>query len=215
MLIEFSVGNFRSFDQAQTLSLCAAKENNLRRNIVRRGTTRLLKVVAIYGANASGKSNLIEAIRFMADFVTTSATNMTLGDKINVSPFRHDQRRGRHPSKFQATFLVGQTRFRYGFTTTSERVHDEWLTRFSGQRTEDLFRREYNPRSGRHHWKFSKATKKVGSVVRARTRDNGLALSRGAELNIAPLKPVFSFFRSLYVSDFSYDWGWLVAEIGR
>ncbi|MCE5269398.1 MAG: AAA family ATPase, partial [Planctomycetaceae bacterium] len=69
MLISFSVENFRSFAEEQTLSLEAAKDDTHRDHVVDRGKFSLLKSIAIYGSNASGKSNLLRAFDFMTRFV--------------------------------------------------------------------------------------------------------------------------------------------------
>ena len=81
MLLEFNVENFRSFKEKQTLSLVASKDKAHEGNLIAGEKQSLLKVAAVYGANASGKSNLVAAIRFMGSFIRRSATKMTQGDK--------------------------------------------------------------------------------------------------------------------------------------
>ncbi len=84
MLIEFKVGNFRSFHEPQTLSLVAGTDAKHPDNLISCGKSNLLKSAAVYGANASGKSNLIKALDLMRAFVRYSATRMNLGDVIPV-----------------------------------------------------------------------------------------------------------------------------------
>jgi len=87
MLIEFRVINFRSFQDEQVLSLVAARDKTtLRRNCTTVGKLRLLKSAGIYGANASGKSNLIKAIGTMKDLVEDSA-GFEPDRELPVTPF--------------------------------------------------------------------------------------------------------------------------------
>lgn len=93
MLIEFSVANYRSIAATQTLSLVAKKDDELKESVCEYslpgiGDVLLSKVCAIYGANASGKSNIFKALHFMRWFVVGSATEIKLDAIINVDPFR-------------------------------------------------------------------------------------------------------------------------------
>src|SRR5262249_34655966 len=126
MLIEFRVGNFRSFDAPQTFSLVASSDTRHPENCIPFGKQRLLKSAAVYGANASGKSNLIKAFDFMRRFVLSSATTMNVGDEIPVVPFQLNPESRRQASFFEAQFVVGEVRYQYGFTATNRRVQDEW-----------------------------------------------------------------------------------------
>src|SRR5437867_3898883 len=116
MLLEFRVGNYRSFHQPQTLSLVAGADDKHAGNLIREEKINLLKVAAMYGANASGKSNLIKALEFMGLFVRDSATHMNLGDKMAVVPFLLDRESRSEPSLFEAIILVDKVRYQYGFT---------------------------------------------------------------------------------------------------
>ena len=90
MLIEFSVKNFLSIRDRQTLSMVASAkdkeppENTIETELPGLKGVRLLKSVAIYGANASGKSNLLEALRFIDMFVGTSAMKLEPDDEIEI-----------------------------------------------------------------------------------------------------------------------------------
>ena len=93
MLIEFSVGNYRSFKEKVTFSMVAAdlvaKDKKLDENnaFAVNKDLQLLKSAAIYGANASGKSNLAKALAFMADFMIDSSRETQSVDEIAVEPF--------------------------------------------------------------------------------------------------------------------------------
>ena len=105
MLIEFRVKNFRSFRDEQVLSLVASNDKSLPNNCTEVGDLKLLRSAAIYGPNASGKSNLVKALLFMRQFVLTSADTQA-GQPIDVARFRLDARCRRETSSFEATFLA-------------------------------------------------------------------------------------------------------------
>ncbi len=217
MLVEFRVSNFRSIKEEQALSLVASSDKTHDSNLIHHEKFDLLKAAAIHGPNASGKSNLIAAIKFMEEFVTYSATRMNQGDKIKgVTPFRLDPDSQNNPSSFEVTVIVGKTRFEYGFSVTPNRIHEEWLTAYPAQRPQRWLERKYNRKDGKTMWVFRGPLKVNSKILRERTRDNGLVLSRGAELNIQPLSELFLWFRNnLLVLDLSEDISWLVQKTAR
>ena len=94
MLVEFRVENFRSLREEQVLSLVASKDKTLQdTHTVSTGlkaAPRVLRSAAIYGANASGKSNLVKALQYMRGVVAESATVIHPGQPFAVQPFRLD-----------------------------------------------------------------------------------------------------------------------------
>ena len=196
MLLEFSVENFRSFREKQTLSLVASKDKAHEGNLIPGEKQSLLKVAAVYGANASGKSNLVTALRFMESFIHRSATTMTQGDKIQGAvPFRLDRECEGEPSSFEVTVVVDGVRYVYGFSVTPERVHDEWLEAYPKGRPRRWFERVLDPETQEPKWTFNKPLKGDQVILKEKTRPNGLVLSRGAELNIAPLSKLYLWVR--------------------
>ena len=143
MIVEFSVKNFRSIKELQTISFVAsglksAEENILvdARNIATDGNMRLLKTVGIYGANASGKSNIIKAIEYFLRAVRSEASSESnLGALYD--PFLYEERGEDTECFFQLVLIVNQKKFRYGFTvrlnpasqekSTREMIGSEWL----------------------------------------------------------------------------------------
>src|SRR6516162_2254804 len=113
MLIEFRISNFRSFAEPQTFSLVASSDTRHPDNCIPFEKLRLLKSAAVFGANASGKSNLIRAINFMRLFVLASATKMNVGDTIQIAPFRLNPESRDQASFFEAAFVVEQVRYQY------------------------------------------------------------------------------------------------------
>jgi uncharacterized protein len=216
MLIEFRIGNFRSFAEPQTFSLVASSDARHPDNCIPFGRLQLLKSAVLYGANASGKSNLITAIDFMRRFVLYSATTMNVGDAIPVVPFQLNPDSRGKASFFEATFVVGEVRYQYGFTATTKRVQDEWLIAYPKGRPQHLLERRYDVETEQTSWAFRGGLKKEETLLKERTRDNGLVLSRGAELNVAPLTTVLLWFRQkMSVLDLSTSPASLLNETAR
>ena len=201
MLIQFSVQNYRSFREEQILSLVAGKDATHPGSLINCGEKfRLSKVASIYGANASGKSNLVKAMKAMERFVLDSATLMNLGDSIEfVSPFRLDGSTVQEPSRFEITLLIEGDIFFYGFSATKERVHDEWLfVQPQGKRISKWLQRSRDKASGVTSWAFRGPLKRDEGLLKEKTRDNGLVLSRAAELNIEAVTPLYLWFHKKF-----------------
>lgn len=121
MIIQFTVENFLSFKEPATLSLAASalKEKQTRSDEIvfeLEGTNlSLLKSAVIYGANASGKSNLVKALDFFKWFVINSSKGVQSGESIRVESFRLNRRTEQEPSYFEAVFADETVQYRYGF----------------------------------------------------------------------------------------------------
>ncbi|HNC98746.1 MAG TPA: AAA family ATPase, partial [Myxococcota bacterium] len=118
MLIEFRVANHRSIREEQALTFAAGRGGDPadgRQRAVAGATEVLLPLAAIYGANASGKSNILAALAFMRDAVADSHRIWVPEGGVPRDPFAWAERST--PSLFELTFLVGGTRFEYGFST--------------------------------------------------------------------------------------------------
>jgi len=195
MLVEFKVGNYRSFREEQTLSLVASKDTELNENCVDQGKLRLLKAVGIYGPNASGKSNLIKALSTMQQMIITQAGP---GEKLPVTPFKLDDKYSKEPSSFEVTFYHGEVRYQYGFTATSERVFDEWLCAYPEGYAQTWFERKFNKKTGKTNWDWkSKKLKGERENLKDKTRDNVLFLSVGAIWNNKQLTTVYEWFSKI------------------
>jgi len=125
MLIEFKVANYRSVKDEQTLSLVASKNRELAdSNTFGSGVfnARLLHSAAIYGPNASGKTNLLLALFMMREIVTESSLEKRRGDDLSVEPFKLDPKSRAEPTEFEVFFVSGGVRYQYGFSATEEYI---------------------------------------------------------------------------------------------
>lgn len=155
MLIDFSVSNFRSFRERQTLSLVAAPrlrriENTFSPDLVSDPIGKLLKVAVIYGPNASGKSNLLLALdtvrRLAADKPSASAR------ELPVTPFRFDANLISEPSEFEVNFIADKTRYRFFVAATRDRIMRERLFVYPKGKENLLYERVFVEGSERYEF---------------------------------------------------------------
>ncbi|MBW2606931.1 MAG: ATP-binding protein [Deltaproteobacteria bacterium] len=198
MLIEFSVTNYRSFLPPQSLTLMAntatelQEENSFVSPVS--NLPRLLRSAVVYGPNAAGKSNLIQAIAFMKRFVLSSAKESQEGEKIDATPFLFKRQSSRGPSEFEVLFIQDGIRYQYGFAVNSERVTGEWLFAYPEGRAQKWFERNYDPETQKDIWYFGPKFTGLRKVWQEATRSNALFLSTAIQLNNEQLKPVFNWF---------------------
>jgi len=202
MLIEFSVGNYRSFKDIVNFSLLAADivgesaDIHLENTFITSNNLKLLKSAAIYGANASGKSNLATAIKFMRWFVMESFQKIQANEKIEVEEFRLSTETEQVPSYFEAVFIIEDKNYIYGFELDKKQVISEWLfyQEINGENIEEkrLFEREQGIFSIESE--FSE-----GKEIEEKTRDNALFISVVAQFNGKISKRILALFQNLYI----------------
>ncbi len=134
MIIAFCVSNYLSIKEELKVSFVATplKETLFEENdTVSLNDTGLCLVrsAVIYGANASGKSNVLKALSFYKRFITDSFKNSQAGEAIDVEGFRLNAATVNKPTVMEATFTDSEYIYRYGFEVDSKQVHAEWLYR--------------------------------------------------------------------------------------
>ncbi len=144
MIKEFSFGNYRSFKEIQSLNMTASKINELSENniIVLNEKQSLLKSKAIYGANASGKSNIVKALVSFIRIIKNSVKDEKALDLIEN--FKLSVETENEPSFFQLIFEINKIQFRYGFEVTNKVIKSEWLFGVPNEREVCYFVRENN-----------------------------------------------------------------------
>lgn len=132
MVIKFSISNYRSIFHIQTLNFRATnlvsedKEID-KRNIAELGANRILKSIGIYGANASGKSNVLRGLSFFRLMVRNSLTSEELS-KSEINPFRQSTEEVEDFGFFEIVLLLDLKKYRYGFTLNANSdIESEWL----------------------------------------------------------------------------------------
>ncbi len=178
MLVEFRVANFRSIREEQALSLVANNsDKSLPDHIIQMELPGLsglhfLKGVALYGANASGKSNVIKALQFVRRLVTTSATRMKPGEEIPVEPFLLDIDSKATASSFEVTFVTKGVRYQFGFAATKTRIVEEYLVAFPKGLPQRWYHRVFNDESNRYDWSEPSSLFKRDGGIQDKTREN-------------------------------------------
>ncbi|MFC2493603.1 MAG: ATP/GTP-binding protein [Prevotella sp.] len=126
MLVNFTVKNYRSFKEERTFSMEASSIEEHEGSVIKAGNQRLLPLTIIYGANSSGKSNLIMALGVMRHVVKESV-RLNESDPLLYDPFALDEISRSAPTLFEAQFIQGENRYRYGFEYTKKEIVSEWL----------------------------------------------------------------------------------------
>lgn len=171
MLINFTVGNYRSFKEKMTLNMEATAIKELKESVVVKDGYKLLPTAVIYGANSSGKSNLLNAIRkFRKIVLHSSKLNST--DKLRVTPFLLNEETAKEPSYFEVELLENGVVYTYGFVADDSKVAEEWLYRKEkgAKKEKCLFVRTEEGIGVTDDYA-------EGKGLEERTRDNGLFLS--------------------------------------
>lgn len=134
MLIQFSFKNYKSFRDEATLDLSAAKMTEFSDRVVLEGNDKILPMAAIYGANASGKSNIYNAFGYMADYVIESFKYGDEEEKFEEyrpTPFLFDSVSNDAESSFEVYFIIpgdkAEKTYNYGFCVDRHGVTEEWL----------------------------------------------------------------------------------------
>jgi hypothetical protein len=194
MLLEFDFSNFRSFAENAKLSLVATNYDRSNRDtLISVSGGYVSKTAAIFGPNASGKSNVLNALQFLISFVNRSI-RMNSGEPIaDATPFRLDPIATNQPCAFKIHFVSNEHRFVYEVSMTYKEVHFESLTRCYAKHDSVIFERRLKAK--RYTWKFEGIPAQIATYLQELTRPNGLVLSKGAEMQVGPIVEAFSWFR--------------------
>lgn len=194
MLIEFRVENHRSLRDEQALTLEAGRigeSSDQRPRLVPGHGEPLLPAAVIYGANASGKSNVLSALAFMREAVILSHRRWEPDGGIPRIAFAWGGNRNRS-SMFEASFLAEGIKYVYGFAVSDEVVEEEWLSAWPNNRKQVWIEREGN------QFKFGDHLKGPNDAVKEVTRSNALFVSAAAQHGHGQLKSLYSWFRRVF-----------------
>ena len=207
MLVQFRFKNFKSFRDEAVLDLSAAKMTEFSERVVSIGGERLLRTAAIYGANASGKSNVYEALLYMSVYVMDS---FNYGDdregfvQYRPIPFLLDSTSAHEESLFEVYFMLpGDSKgkmYHYGFCVNHEGVTEEWLNTKRKTAKEYRFAFYRNEKEGKRELDLSGLPKSGRENVRAALDSRTLIVSLGAKLKVEVCKMVRDWF---LVNEFS------------
>ena len=203
MLVEFRTKNFRSLRDEQVLSLVASTDKTLLDTHALatglKAAPHVLKSAVVYGANASGKSNLVKALQFMRGVVLQSAALQPGQTFDRLQPFKLDAASGSQPTAFEVTFVLGGVRYQYGFAMDAQRIVSEQLLVYKAFKPQRWFERHFDAESGKDVYEFGSGLKGAKNLWEGATRPNALFLSVAVQLNSEALRPVFEWFANRLV----------------
>lgn len=202
MLLQFAVRNFRSFNEEVVLNMMPAKSRIHRDHVVASNDggrkAPALPIAVLYGANASGKSNLLNAIAFAQHLIVNGTR---ANQPIPRMPFLLSSAGRESPSRFEFVFKTEGTVFSYGFCATEHEVGEEWLFATPGKREQRWFERA--TKEGHTEVRFGKSFAPNGNqmqrmnFVAEGTRPNQLFLSEAMERNVQQVAPIMNWFKTL------------------
>ncbi|MBR6068425.1 MAG: ATP-binding protein [Bacteroidales bacterium] len=189
MLLNFTIENYRSFFEKKTVSLQSQKlSEEAKENVTQAFSYNILKTLAVYGANSSGKSNLISAMQAMK-LCVLSSVRLNPNDMLQYEPFLLLKDNNK-PTMFEVSFLKGNWCYRYGFSYTQTEIVDEWLFRRTTNRSKEqaLFIRN------KEGIAFEDKKFPEGIGLETKTNGNRLFLSLCAQLGGEISNQVISWF---------------------
>ena len=211
MLLQFNFKNYKSFRDDTTLDLTATKISEFNNHVISVANEHVLPVAAIFGANASGKSNVQEAFRYMATYVIhslnyggdESSAKKKKSEFFKPTPFLFDTTSKTAESLFEVYFMDseenGAKTYNYGFTVNTTGVCEEWLN-YKSKSSRGAYRKIFYRNGDKYD--FSGLPTKSQDNLKIALEKETLVVSLGAKLKIAKLKFVRDWFLNNDFADF-------------
>ncbi len=199
MISEFAIENFCSIKSAQKISFEPSSDTFMSDEYsyeVKKGV-RLLKVGIIYGANASGKSNILDAFDFFRMLVLSMPKDRN--EKTGVVPFLLDDTSRNEKTKMSMAFYIGQSKYVLSFELDAKHIHSETLIVYDSNRPTKLYSRSYDESTDSTNIEFGanlKMTKKSQNVISGNTINNCSVLAAFGKSNVekTKLNDVYDYF---------------------
>lgn len=203
MLLQFSVENHLCFAEEQSLSLVASKDEQHFNHLIsirENYKHQLLRIAALYGANAHGKTKLVESMAFAQKLIVHGKKR---GQEIAVNPFRLNPQLSQSPSRFEFVFFHENIEYSYGFVVNRQKILEEWLFARPHAREIRYFERK-TLENGQSEVEFGtillkNTEKKFLTFIVQGMQENQLFLTEAFERNVDILKPVYEWFNNSLV----------------
>ena len=186
MILEFSVKNFLSFKDKVTFSLIANSNNGLDNNYITINDKKILKTSAIYGANASGKTNIFKIIDIVIKMLKKSNNNDVF-DKLPIIPFKFDDSIN-NSSEFEIKFIVNNIRYVYGFIADKNIIYEEYLYYYPNGRETKIF-----DRTNKNNYSFSQKEFKILNDIAIKNAPNKFFIASATNWNYEKTKIPYKF----------------------
>lgn len=210
MLLQFNFKNYKSFRDDTTLDMTATKISEYEKHIIKKGGEQVLPIAVIFGANASGKSNVIEAFRYMHEYVMDSLNyggDISKKEKNGFSrptPFLFDNDTKDAESVFEVYFIddldAKEKTYNYGFSIDANGVVEEWLN-IKSKTAKDASRVFYRNRKN-DELDLVGFTNKVKENLTIALEKETLLVSLGSKLKVEKLKLIKDWFMRNEFTDF-------------
>lgn len=187
MILEFSVKNFLSFKEKATLSMIANSNKGLDDNYIEISGNKVLKSAAIYGANASGKSNLFKILTLVV-LMLRSSNSFDINAKLPLVPFKFDKDSVNKPSEFEIKFILDETRYVYGFIADKDKIYDEYLYYYPNGRETKIF-----DRININEYSYTQKDEKILREIEAKNTQNKFFLATATNWNFDKTKAAYDF----------------------
>ena len=187
MILEFSVKNFLSFKEKVTFSMIANSNKELNDNYVEIGGNKVLKSAAVYGANASGKSNLFKILTLVV-LMLRSSNSVDINAKLPLIPFKLDKGSVNKPSEFEIKFILDETRYVYGFIADKDKIYDEYLYYYPNGRETKIF-----DRTNINEYSYTQKDDKILREIETKNAQNKFFLATATNWNFDKTKAAYNF----------------------
>ena len=199
MIAEFSIKNFKSIRSEQRLSFVASAYNYLSEEstVEIKDGVRLLKLGIIYGANASGKSNVLHALDYFRTLVCFQPSDRN--ESLGVVPFMLDDESAKEKTEMSMTFYIDKEKYILTIEFDNNRIYKETLAAYLSSRPTELYTRRYNPDTDSSVISFTVKLgllKKSQRLIEGNTINNRTVLAAFSVSNVesSRLNKVYDFF---------------------
>ena len=184
MLIQFTIENHRSIKNNAVISFAASKDKSLEANLLHPDEKKtLLPAIALYGANAAGKSNVLHALMTMKEMVIGEASKVSKGQKLPWEPFGDTTT----PTTFEIVFIYQGVRYAYGYSFDDKKIYTEYLYYWPNGREALIFSRE----NGKYEFRENVNEQ---LTLSNRTPDNKLYLVSSNDWNLPQTENAYKWF---------------------
>lgn len=199
MLLQFNFRNYLSFRDEKILSAVASADKEHLDCLLKSGRNKVLPVLAIYGANASGKTNINNALTYAILFVRNS-NNLQVNSGTGIQPFLFDESSKNAKSRFDFAFIYDDIKYEYGFELDSKNVYEEYLYEYKTSQPKRIFER-----TNINQYKYySKDVEKELREIQSRNTDNKLFLATATTWNSKFTKNAYMWF-STEIDTYDYS----------
>lgn len=207
MLLQFSVKNFKSFKDMAVLSMEPSVDKELPSNFTLIEKNRCLNTIAIFGANAAGKSNVFTALTAAILLVRRSNSRQVIDPLVEIIPFKFDEESIRKPTTFEFVFIAEGKKYVYGFSATQKAVQREYLYVFNSAKASTIFER-----TDVNTYKFtSPALKRELQPLTERNTENKLFLATATAWNCEATRIPYLWFETK-INTYSIDSDQLISQ---